>query len=93
MPVFNVTLVANTAQILLKKNPVRKVYFLKNDSASNIYIGFSNRLATSGYLQGLLLEAGGAVWEDEYWKGEVWVLTAGNVNISVVEHSLGDPNE
>lgn len=93
MPIFNVTLAANVPMRLLKKNPMRKIYFLKNDSTSNIYIGHDNRVAASGVLQGLLLEMGGAVWKDEYWKGDVWCLCAAAVSISVIEDTTGDLNE
>lgn len=94
MPVFLIPLTANVPERVLKKNPMRKVYFLKNDSASNIYYGTANTVSNAAvHHQGLLLEAGGAVWEDPYWKGDVWVLCASAVNITVVEYSIGDPNE
>jgi len=85
MPVWKVSLVAGVAQKVMKKNPYRRSITIKNDSASNVYYGHHHNVATSGFRQGFLIPPNGGTMEDEFHKGEVWLIAAAAVSVSIIE--------
>jgi hypothetical protein len=81
-------LVANLPTRVLAPNPHRLSYSIKNDGAVNIYRGYDRSVATSGTNQGYLIAAGGDALEDEFHKGEVWLVTPAGTNVTVEENTI-----
>jgi len=85
MPVWTVDLVANKAQMVAPKNPKRICISVKNDSAANVYYGHEEGVSTSGYRQGWLIDPNGGSLEDEFHKGEVWLISPSSVSVTILE--------
>jgi len=85
MVVRTITLVANRAIKALSANPDRKVFTIKNDSGTAVFVGHRQDVATSGYKQGYKVDPGGGAIEDEFHKGDVWVISTAAVSITVAE--------
>ena len=85
MTTLLINLVANVAKRVLQENPLRLTFTVKNDSATDVYLGEDQSLATSGFKQGFLIPSGGDSAFDEHHKGEVWLISTGNINVTVEE--------
>ncbi len=83
-----IDLVANRATRVLSPNADRLGFTVKNDSAAVIYYGKDRSVAVAGSNQGLIIQGGGDLIFDDKHKGEVWLITAANVNVTVIEDTI-----
>jgi len=84
MPVWKVHLVAGVAQKVLKKNPLRKSFTIDNVSAADVYWSPYPWVATTGFRKGFLVRAASSA-ENEWHKGEVWLISDSTVDIEMEE--------
>ena len=89
MAVFTVDVKTTPTRILVR-NPDRKVYSVHNFSSVNVFIGYDNKVSTSGFHKGVKVAANGGGAEDEWHKGEVWAIASSNTEVTVVEVSEGE---
>jgi len=85
MPVRLIRIPANRATLLLKVNPERLAYTIKNDSTVDCFIGHGSDVAVSGHKQGIKVVAAGGYIEDEFHKGDVWGIATATMHVTVVE--------
>jgi len=84
MPVWRVSLKANVAQKVLKKNPLRKSFTIDNVSTADVYWSPYPWVATTGFRKGFLVRAASSA-ENEWHKGEVWIISGSTVDIEMEE--------
>jgi len=84
MPVWRVQLKANVAQKVCKPNPLRKSFTIDNVSTADVYWGPYSWVATAGPRKGFLIRAAQSA-ENRWHKGEVWVISASDVDIEIEE--------
>ena len=85
MPVWKETLPANKARRVMNVNSNRACFTVKNDSATDVFVGHNMRVATSGYNQGAKIGATGGSVEDAFHRGEVWLITTAAVDVTCIE--------
>lgn len=87
MPTVLISVPTSTPTLALSINLRRKAFTIKNDSASNVYVGDNNSVLASGYHQGAIVNSGGGSMEDQFHKGEVWFYqnSGAAINITVIE--------
>jgi hypothetical protein len=85
MPLIQI--VANVATRVLSPNTHRTSYSVKNDSIVVVFRGYDRSVAVAGPNQGYLIAAGGDAIEDEFHKGEVWLIAAAGCNVTVEENT------
>jgi len=83
-----IQLVADTPTRVLSANPTRLSYSVKNDGAAIVYRGYDRGVAVAGPNQGYLIAVGGDAIEDEFHKGEVWLIAAADTNVTVEENTI-----
>jgi hypothetical protein len=83
-----IELVANVATRVLAPNPHRLSYSVKNNGAVIVYRGYDRSVTTSGPNQGYSIAVGGDAIEDEFHKGEVWLIAAAGTNVTVEENTV-----
>jgi len=86
MPLIQI--VANAPTRVLTPNSHRTSYTVKNDSLVVVFRGYDRAVAVAGANQGLLIAAGGDAIEDEFHKGEVWLIAAADCYITVEENTI-----
>jgi hypothetical protein len=74
MVVFTLTTIANQPLKVLPKNPKRAVWSALNYSDSDVYYGHDQSVTTTGRTKGWRIPAAGGSVEDEYHRGEVWLI-------------------
>ena len=89
MAVFTVE-VGTTPTRILVANPQRKVYSIHNFGSVDVYIGYDNKVSTTGFHKGVKIAANGGGAEDEWHKGEVWAIAPSATEVTVVEVSEGE---
>ena len=89
MAVFTVAVKTVPTRILVA-NPKRKVYSIHNFSSVDVYVGYDNKVSTSGFHKGVRIAANGGGCEDEWHKGEVWAIANSETEVTVVEVSEGE---
>jgi hypothetical protein len=89
MPTFAHTVQTTPTRVLLA-NPERVSYTIQNTSVEDVYVGKSREVATSGFKTGMKISAGGDSIEDEFHKGEVWIVAASSVSVVVTEDVKGE---
>jgi len=85
MPVWVASLVANVAQKVAKRNELRRCLTIRNDSTEPVYYGHTSSVRTTGTLQGIKIDPNGGSLEDEFHKGEVWLIAAAAASVSIIE--------
>jgi hypothetical protein len=89
MVVFTMTTQANVPLRALARNPKRQVWSALNYSDTDIYYGHGPDVTTTGRTKGWRIPASGGSVEDEFHKGEVWIIcTADGKELTVEEVTL-----
>jgi len=88
MPVWTETLAAGVARRIIAQNPKRVSFSIRNDSGSAVFYGKHRGVAVSGYFKGTQIDANGGALEDEFYKGDVFAISASGVDITVIEDVL-----
>jgi len=85
MVVFSQVIQAGVATRVLARNPKRAAYTITNFSGYDFFLGHDQDVRDSGTDMGHKL-VNGSGWEDEFWKGEVWLYgtTTGTVTVDEV---------
>jgi hypothetical protein len=83
MPLIDI--VAGVATRALSRNKLRWNFDIKNDSGAAAYWGKTRAVAIAGPNQGYLIAAGGDAVSNEYWKGEVWIISGAGIDLTVDE--------
>ena len=89
MPVITVGVGTEPKRILVR-NPDRIAFMIINDSGYDVYVGFDKNVSTTGKSKGVLVAANGGVWAYEFHKGELWAISTGDAEITVVESTKGE---
>ena len=84
MPVWTIE-VSTQPKRVLSKNPNRLTYAILNTSATNVYVGFDSSVTYSGERRGIPVLANGGFWQDEYHKGDVYVVAEADTEVTVIE--------
>jgi len=86
MPLIQI--VAAVPTRVLAPNPHRLSYSVKNDGAVIVYRGYDRSVAVAGPNQGYSIAVGGDAIEDEFHKGEVWLIAAAGTFVTVEENTV-----
>ena len=89
MPVITLDVGTEPKRVLVR-NPDRIAFMIINDSANDVYIGFDKNVSTTGKTKGVLVAANGGVWAYEFHKGELWAVSTGTAEITIVESTKGE---
>jgi hypothetical protein len=83
--VFTITTPVSKPIRVLGDNAERGEFSIKNSGTTIAYYGYDQEVATSGYPQGWPIAASGGSITNARWQGEVWVICAAAVALTVEE--------
>jgi len=73
-------------RIMSNSGDRRKAYTVTNPgSIADLFVGKDRNVTTSGFFEGIKVLQGGGTLEDEFHKGEVWVISTGTPSVHFVE--------
>jgi len=85
MPIWAVTLAANKAERVASANPNRICISIQNESSADVYYGHDAGVSISGPSQGFKIRANGGFLEDEFYKGDVYLISSQAVTVVIAE--------
>jgi len=82
--------VGTTPIQVLGDNPRRIVWSAKNLGTAHVFYGYRRDVASSGFKQGWRIDSGGGSVIDEWWTGNVWMISESGTQRVIVEEQTGE---
>lgn len=89
MPVFVHTVQTVPTRALLASRK-RRSFTVQNTSAQDVFYAKNRNVSINGFTSGHKISASGGLLTDEFHKGEVWLIAAAQVDVTVSEDLEGE---